>query len=337
MRAKRVLFTAPGVVETEEHEFGFGDLAPSEVAIRTHYSLISPGTELACLSGTESWAKLPFVPGYASCGEVTATGEGVQHVKPGDMVICYGKHASHVIVNRLVVPLPADLDPKHAPFARMAAVSMTAVRVGQPELGDWAAVMGMGLVGNLCAQLLRLSGCRVIGIDIEPARLETARACGVSHLVDSSQRDPVEAVVEITGGRKCELVVEATGLSPVAEQAVDLAGTLGQVVLLGSPRAAYESDLTPLLRKIHMWNSGCVTLKGAHEWRYPPAKDPSGFSKHSIERNLEILLGLIAGGQLMVDPLLTHILPPEEGASAYAGLRDQRDAFVGVLFDWTEA
>jgi threonine dehydrogenase-like Zn-dependent dehydrogenase len=167
--------------------------------------------------------------------------------------------------------------------------------------------------------------------------LELAADCGIRHLINSASQDPVAEVARITAGRRCELVVEATGLSPVAEWAVDLAGTLGQVVLLGSPRAAYEADLTPLLRKVHLWNHGCVTLKGAHEWRYPVARDPQGHAKHSIERNLEILLRLVAEERLLVDPLVTHVLPPSECAQAYAGLRDERDRYVGVLFDWTEA
>ncbi|MBN1401196.1 MAG: zinc-binding alcohol dehydrogenase [Anaerolineae bacterium] len=336
MNAQHIMFTKPHVVELVDFEFDMSALAPNEVAIQNHYSLISPGTELACLSGIESWAPLPFVPGYASCGEVIAVGEAVTHVRSGEMVLCYGKHASHVIVNRLVMPLPPGIEAQRAPFARMAAVSITALRVGQPELGDFAAVTGLGLVGNLCGQLLGLAGCEVIGLDIEPARLELAADCGIPHLINSASEDPAAAVERITAGRKCELVVEATGLSPVAEWAVDLAGTLGQVVLLGSPRDAYETDLTPLLRKIHLWNSGCITLKGAHEWRYPAARDAHGAARHSIERNLEILLRLLAQERLLVDPLVTHVLPPADCAQAYAGLRDEPDRYVGVLFGWTE-
>jgi threonine dehydrogenase-like Zn-dependent dehydrogenase len=133
----------------------------------------------------------------------------------------------------------------------------------------------------------------------------------------------------------CEVVVEATGAPAVAEKAAQFAAKLGEVVLVGSPRGQHMGDITTLLNCIHLWGNGCVTFKGAHEWRYPVDRDPNGHAKHSIMRNVEILLGLIAEGRLHVKELLTHVLPPTECAKAYEGLRDKKDEYLGVLFDWT--
>jgi threonine dehydrogenase-like Zn-dependent dehydrogenase len=144
-------------------------------------------------------------------------------------------------------------------------------------------------------------------------------------------------IADITAGRMCEVVVEATGLSPVGEQAATLAGKQGEVILLGSPRAAHASNVTDLLRSIHLWGEGCITYKGAHEWRYPVARDPNGHTKHSIERNIEILLRLILDGRLRVEELITHTLAPEACAQAYRGLRDSRGEYLAVVFDWTGA
>lgn len=76
MTDRQILFPAPGQVVLDEFDLDAEGLAADAIAIQTHYSLISPGTELACLRGTEAWAKLPFVPGYPGVGEVTAVGEG---------------------------------------------------------------------------------------------------------------------------------------------------------------------------------------------------------------------------------------------------------------------
>lgn len=335
MNARRIVFTSPDVVELLDFEFDASDLASDEIALKTHYSLISAGTELACLRGLEGWARLPFTPGYAACGEIIATGDGVSGYAPGDMVFAYTGHVSHARTNRLYAHLPEGLDPKLAPFTRMAAVSITALRVSEAELGDPVAVLGLGLVGNLAAQLFTLAGCEVIGIDVSPRRRELAHLCGVKHVVDGAD-DVVAAVSELTTGEMCPTVVEATGVPAVAEKAALLAGKLGEVILLGSPRGEYQANLTEFLNHIHLWGK-CVTFKGAHEWRYPVHKDPGGFTKHSLPRNIEILLGLIAEGRLQVAPLLTHVLPPSECAAAYAGLRDKRDEYVGVIFDWTTA
>lgn len=332
MCAQRVVFPRPWVVELQPFEFDPADLAPDQIAIRSLYTLISPGTELACLSGKESWAKLPFNPGYAGTGEVLAVGSGVGDCHVGDRVFTYTGHASQAKTNRLYARLPEGLDPRLAVFARMAAVSITSLRVSSAELGDYVAVTGLGLVGNLAAQLFRLAGCEVIGIDPSPARRALAAQCGLGLVVDSTEA--LEAVTEFTRGAMCSTVCEATGFPVVIENVAQFAGKGGEVVLLGSPRGEFQADLTKFLNHIHLWGN-CVTFKGAHEWRYPTVEDPGGFSKHSLPRNIEILLRLIADGRLKVAELLTHVLPPSQCQEAYDGLRDKKEEYLGVVFDWT--
>ncbi|MEM2885761.1 MAG: zinc-binding dehydrogenase, partial [Thermoproteota archaeon] len=184
------------------------------------------------------------------------------------------------------------------------------------------------------AQLFSLAGCEVAGTDPVARRLKVAKACGIENAINPSEADPVDAVKRWTEGRGCEVVVEASGNPQAALLAAELAGRKGEVVLLGSPRKPLHSNVTELLRKIHLWQHGCVAFKGAHEWRYPVLEDPEGFAKHSIERNTRILLRLLADGRLKVSPLLTHVLPPDRCAEAYEGLREKPGEYVGVVFDW---
>ena len=252
MKAKQIIFTKPSTAELQEVEVDLANLGPSELAIKTHYSLISPGTELACFRGTEGWAKLPFMPGYAGCGEVIATGKDVKNFSKGDMVFSYSKHASHVKTRSMVARMPAGLDAKLAPFARMAAVSITSLRASNAELGDCVTVLGLGLVGNFAAQLFTLAGCEVIGIDPSDRRRDLAKTCGVKHVVNPAQEDARKRVAEITKGRMCETVVEASGAPAVGEKAAQFAGKLGEVILLGSPRGEHPGDITSLLNSIHL-------------------------------------------------------------------------------------
>jgi threonine dehydrogenase-like Zn-dependent dehydrogenase len=333
MKAKHIVFIGPWQAELQE--FDFDDTPdPQDVIIEMTHSLISPGTELACMSGRESWAPLPMGPGYAGCGRVRAVGDAIEGIKEGDRVFSYTKHASFDKGRVVVLPLPDSLDAGKACFARMAAVSMTALRVSEAELGDYVAVYGLGLVGNLAAQLFTLAGCEVIGIDLSPKRCELARDCGVKHVLNPADMNAKEAVAAITGGEMCQTVVEAIGLSPVALEASVLARPLGEVILLGSPRGAHQVDVTPWLNQIHLWPNGCVTYKGAHEWRYPTKHDPSHHIKHSIERNIRILLQAIADDRLKVNPLLTHVMAPDQCQAAYFGLRDDREHYLGVVFEW---
>ncbi len=335
---RQVVFPQANVVQLEEEVEV--DLTPTagEVVIRTLVTIISAGTELACLAGLADWAPFPFRPGYGAIGEVIAVGEGVTDVQIGDVILTYSNHANHAKARVIAVKVPEGLDPFKAVFARMANVSITALRVSDAELGDTVAVIGLGVVGNLAAQLFQLAGCRVIGIDRIPKRLEVACACGIEQLINASVADPVQAVKDWTDGKGCEVVVDATGNPQASVMAGQLAGKNGEVILLGSPFGRpLMMNVTELLERIHLWGHGCVTYKGSHEWRYPIRQDPQGFTKHSIERNTKINLKLIAEGKLKVEPLLTHRMRPEQCAEAYAVLRDRPEEFVGVVFDWKQA
>ena len=170
----------------------------------------------------------------------------VKDVKVGDLVFSYTKHASIVRGSTLVIPLPSGLDERKACFARMAAVSITALRVSAAELGDHVAIFGLGLVGQpVCAALCvgRMPGDRHRSV-ASPTR--DGSACGLPHVLDPSGEDTKTAVADLTRGRMCETVVEATGIPAVGSKAAELAGKLGEVILLGSPRGEYIGDITTL-------------------------------------------------------------------------------------------
>ncbi len=344
MKAKRIVFPAPNKVELEEFDF---DPTPREgdVVIKAIVSVISAGTELSCLAGHAKWAWFPFYPGYGMIGEVIGVGENVREVKEGDIVLTHSNHASYAKAQVIAVKVPEGLDPIKAVFARMANVSITALRVSNGELGDRVAVIGLGLVGNLCAQLFALAGSDVIGIDKVAKRLEIARACGLEKLINANEVDPTEAVRELTDGEGCEVVVDATGSAQVSATAWQYSAPYGEVILLGSYfQRPHQMNVTELLERIHLSEFGCVTYKGAHEWRYPVREERKDFfvvdwpkyerPKHSVERNARINLSLIARGKLIVEPLLTHLLKPEQCEEAYFGLRDKPEEFLGVVFDW---
>jgi threonine dehydrogenase-like Zn-dependent dehydrogenase len=181
MLVKQVVFLRANEVQLEEVEV---DLTPAEneIAIRTLTTIVSAGTELACLAGLADWAPFPFRPGYGAVGEVIAVGSNVKDIKVGDIILTNSNHASHAKARVMAVKVPEGLDPIKAVFARMANVSITALRVSNAELGDRVAVIGLGLVGNLAAQLFQIAGCEVIGLDKVAKRLEVAKLCGLKRL-----------------------------------------------------------------------------------------------------------------------------------------------------------
>ena len=338
MKNTSVLFTAPDRIEVSQLDDDFERLRAHDVLVRTDYSLISAATELACLSGTQVWFPFPATPGYAAVGEVVDVGSEITAVAPGDKVHYWGGHKQFTVIDtarpqQICLKLPKGLPLPLAPFTRMAIIAMTALRVSNIELGDYVGVVGLGTVGNLAAQLARLQGGRVIGLDLNSGRLELARDCGIPHALPINPPTVKDDVGAITEGQGVTTLIEATGVPAALPDALPIVGRYGEVILLGTPRGVFQTDLTGVLDYIHLHGHGNVTFKGAHEWRYPVARDP--FVKHSMERNSEIAMDLIRSGDLQVSPLHTHTLSPYEAERAYRGLQREKETYVGVVFDWT--
>jgi 2-desacetyl-2-hydroxyethyl bacteriochlorophyllide A dehydrogenase len=309
---------------------------PNAIRIRTEKSIISAGTELACLRGSESWAPFPFVPGYGSVGRVVDVGDAVEEFNVGDRVFTYGRHEQYSFANTVIEKIPDDLPSEKAVFARMAAVAITALRVADAELGDKVAVQGLGLVGNLAAQLFTLAGCDVIAVDLSEKRRRIAEKCGIWRTLAPS--DPLEdEITELTDGKKCRSVIDATGVPAAVEKAPRLAGKDGELILLGSPRGEYKTDLTAFLNFSHLAGFGCITVKGAHEYRFPQREDPEYRYRHSFQSNVKVILDRIADNRLKTEELITHRVKPAECEKIYNDLRLSGGEAMGVIFDWTDA
>ncbi|GLX71285.1 zinc-dependent alcohol dehydrogenase [Paenibacillus glycanilyticus] len=335
MENKKIIFTAPWQVEVETEQRSSFKVGNKEVLVKKKYSLISPGTELACLSGNEGWFQMPSVPGYSSVSEIIELGEEVEGYQAGDHVFHYGDHSLYSVISTsgIFLKAPSDVPLHWVPFTRMASVAMTSIRVSNIELGDHVAVTGLGLIGNMAAQLASMQGASVIGIDLSLNRINTAKECGIAYTLQSGSTTK-EEIAELTEGRGVSTLIDATGIPSVVANGLPWVAKYGEVVLLGSPRGEFQGNITDLLNYIHLDGYGCITFKGAHEWRYPV--EPDVFVKHSLARNSQIIFDLLRRKQLKIEPLISHILKPEQAVQAYEGLRNDKDHYQGVLFDWSE-
>jgi 2-desacetyl-2-hydroxyethyl bacteriochlorophyllide A dehydrogenase len=338
MKAKQLLVSDLWKVGLSETEYDVKTVNSYEVIVKTLFSHLSAGTEMACLSGLESWFTIPNVPGYTSIGEVIAKGDKVEKVNIGDIVFVYGTHSQYFkldITERfhgVCVPIPANVNLEHAAFTHMAGIAMTSIRSSNIELGDYVLVTGQGAIGNLAAQLALLQGAEVIVTDIDDFRLGLSKKCGIVHCINSSNTDIADKVNNITNGKGVTTLIDASGISAVVAQAADCVALNGEIILLGSPRAPFETNLTSFIKHFHYFPFN-HQLKGALEFTYPT--QTNDFNKHSIERNAEIILKLIGSGKLLIEPLYTHKISPNLAQQAYEGLRDKKDQYIGVVFDWT--
>ncbi len=339
MKSRYVEFSEEGVVNVKEEEVSSEHLGPMEVVLRTEASLISAGTELSRLHNVLGNSSYPCKSGYASVGKVVVKGEAVTDFDVGDRVFFAGKHAS---VQRFqhgqdhqwgrLYPVPDGVRLEDAPFVCLAEIAMAAPCVTGVDLNDTVAVFGLGLVGNLAAQQYRLLGGRVIGLDPVTKRCELAREVGIETVLDVPPERQVGSIMELTDGEGAYVAVDAAGHSAVIEACVKAAALFGKVALLGTPRAEYTADMTPVLMQIH--EKG-LEVRGAHQWRFPAMEIRE--VKKTVPWGFRTMFDLMMAGKLRVEPLRSHFVEPGRAPEVYEGLLNRRDEYWGVVFDWTSA
>lgn len=335
MRAEQLVVTEPGRIELRERELDT-ELGPGEALVEAEYSVVSGGTEGAHFTGLVEEMPgdrggYPRTTGYGHLGEVLEVGDDVTMCEPGDRVLSFADHASRVVADagRMALPVPADVPGERLAFARMAGVSIGALRSASVDPGDTVVVVGAGLVGTFAAQLFDLGGVDVLLADLSGPRLERARACGLDRTVDSGAESLEAAVEDWTDGAGADAVVEAVGRSELVAEAVSLARRHGEVILLGSPRAPAEFDVTPMLLEVHL---EAIRLIGALEWRWPMHETERA---RDIVSNYRRIVDWIAAGDLAVDPLVTHVASPADCQRVYEGVTERKDEYHGVAFDWS--
>ena len=325
------MFPKPMSARVEAFEIEETTMGPTQVVVRTHVTLISPGTELATfrgLLGMQDDAPRSFPVqrvGYANVGTVVARGSDVC-AEVGDRVFTMGFHASRVRLDArdlFCVRVPEGLVDEEAVFVRMAQVSMTTLRTTLARPGDDVAVVGLGLVGNLAAQVFQANGMNVIGFDPSASRRELAMRSGIRsvHSIDE---------IEVFR-RRHRLSIECSGAAEGVAAAVELTASHGEIVMVGAPWGG-EANSIPSSRLTRDIFFRFLKLRSGSEWEIPRRPDP--YVRHSIVKNVESGLRWLADGRLTVAPLITHRFDPADIQRAYEGLLRQKDAFLGVILKW---
>ena len=149
--------------------------------------------------------------GYSAAGIVMEVGQEVTGLRAGDRVACAGADfASHAemlsVPQNLCVRLPEEVGFEAGAFGTLGAIALQGLRLAEPTLGEAVAVIGLGLLGQLTVQLLKANGCRVFGIDLDPAKVELARALGAD-AASISAPETAQQVIDWTRGRGADAVL----------------------------------------------------------------------------------------------------------------------------------
>lgn len=313
------------------------DTPPGGITVAATVSLISTGTEMICYHGAcdadthwAEYAKYPNSPGYSLVGRVAQLGEGVDGLQIGQRVSVTASHRSHVNVEPKHVwgrEIPDDIPDEDAVWASLAVITQTGVRMAEHSMGDTAAVIGLGPLGQLVVQYLRILGCsQIIAVDPVQARLDMALDHGATAAFCGAAADARQFVVAHTGNRLADVVYEVTGHWAVLPTALPLARDHGKLILLGDSPHPSKQHLTydVLSRQVRIIGSRSSWLPPEHASWTP-------------QRMTDFFFACLQKGLMRVSDLITHRFTPEEAPQAYEGLSQDRSGTMGVIFDWRTA
>ena len=282
------------------------------------------------LEAVRSKLDTPTPLGYCNVGRVLDCG-GAPDWQVGDRVASNGLHAGVVLVPRLLcAKIPDSVSDSAASFTVLAAVALQGIRLAAPTLGECVAVIGLGTVGLLAAQMLQANGCQVIGIDPKKSRRDIAESFGVITLSDGAEA--VKSVEALTAGRGADavLVTAATTSSTVINDAAAMSRVRGRIVQVGvtglniKRPAFYEKELTLQV--------SCSYGPGRYDKSYEEEGSdyPFGFVRWTQQRNFEAVLMMMARGQLNTDQLITSEHPVSAARHAMDLLEGENES-LGLL------
>lgn len=321
---------------------------PGEVRVRTLYSGISAGTELATYRATNPYLDKRWdaeaglfrpggatfhypvdVWGYSEVGRVDAVGTGVTDPRVGEVVWGIWGHRSTAVLPAARLAghqLPAGLDPVVGTFDRVGAVALNAVLASGACVGESVAVFGQGVIGLLATQLLVSQGIEVLAVDTVPHRLALAERFGARPR-PAREGDVAAALRAHAGGRGVDRVIELTGSYPALHEAIRAAGVGGTVVAAGF----YQGPATALALG-EEFHHNHVTLVSSQIGAVPPALA----GRWTRERLHTTVMTLCASGRMDPAPLVSHTLPASEAAAAYRLVDDPPPDLLQVVLDFRE-
>ncbi|MCS7253391.1 MAG: zinc-binding alcohol dehydrogenase [Armatimonadota bacterium] len=316
-----------------------------EVLVEVHASLISPGTEMGTLLARRRSPKpcgeiQPF--GYSNAGVVIAKGAMCDEFEIGMRVACMGSgyalHATHALVPKnLCVPIPDGVSYEEASFVHLAATALQAIRRAELQIGEYVAVVGLGIIGQVACQLAKLSGAFVIAFDKLNMRLNLAKELGADEVVNLLQQDPIDVSFKFTDGFGIDCGIIAFGGD--ATDAFDMllrmmkvapdTHRMGRIVVVGGCNARLNFPVPFGNMDIR---ASSRTGPGYHDEAWERGDNyPSVFVRWDTRTNMRLILRLILEGKLNVRRLITHEFPLSEAAMACDLLIENPDAALGVI------
>jgi threonine dehydrogenase-like Zn-dependent dehydrogenase len=324
-------------------------LAADEVRVRTLYSGISAGTELTAYRGTNPYlnkrwddAKRLFIDGetsieypvngwgYEEVGVVSEVGHSVSSVAVGDRIWGTWGHRTETVQKEDWAGkriLPADADPRIGIFSQIGAIALNVILDADIHVGETVAVFGLGVPGQIVAQLARLNGARVIGVDGIASRRNLAGTLGADELVDPTDGGVAERIRELTDGRGADVCLEITGNYRALHEAIRSVAYSSRVCAAGFMQGEGAG-----LRLGEEFHHNRVQVIASQISGVAPALQHR-WDRYRLTRTA---IELAVSGRLRVAELISHTMPFERAADAFTMLDEDPQHALQVVLEFGE-
>lgn len=309
------------------------EIGAEEVLIRVKACGIC-GSDVHGMDGSTGRRIPPIIMGHEASGVIERVGDGVSEWQVGDRVtfdstivtrpdfysqkglfnlsdyrkvlgVSCGEYQQHgafaefvAVPQSILYRLPDDLSFERAAMTEPVSVAFHAVNLMANEINDSAIVVGCGMIGLFVVQALRIKGYgKIIAVDLDASRLKTALEFGADHAFKADAPDVVEQIRALTHGRGADAAVEAVGITPTIDLAVNAVRKGGKVALVGNLSPRIDLPLQAVVtRQITLYGS-CASAG-----EYPACLD------------------MIASGRVKVDEMISAVVPLADAAAWFERL-----------------
>ncbi len=340
------LFVVPGG-KVECQEAPAPELFETAVEIETRASGVSVGTETGFLYAWTDKTEGQRDVGYSAAGIIRGLGPKAEErtdLKVGQRVACYGgphtRHAARLAVPwTLVAPIDDRVSFEEAGFCGIGAISMQGVRRGRFSPGERVVIYGMGILGQLCDQMLRAFGCYTLVLDRHPEHLALAKKCGCLNAYHT-EKDDLEAKVKAFAPKGIDgAILTCNHEPPMTDQAASWCRERGRIVMMGGG-SEIRVNRGPVFSK----ELDLLISRAGGPGRYNPIYEkggedmPPGFVRWTEGRNVAHFVEMVAQGQIDMKTLITHRFDLQEAAQAYELLMSkEKYSTMGVVFSYPES
>jgi len=280
----------------------------------------------------------PIPMGYSNVGTVIEVGAGVNAFKIGDRVVSSGAHAEFVCMpTNLCAKIPDSVSDEDAVFTVLGAIALQGIRLSTPNFGESISIIGLGLVGLMCAQIAKANGCRVVGFDFDADKVELAKKLGLEAYSFSDPKDAWKISNQFSRGKGVDIAIVAAA-SPNSDPmilAADMCRKKGRITQVGVTELAIPRDV--MFKKELMLQVSCSYGPGRYDDSYEEAgiDYPYAYVRWTEQRNFVAILDSLETESIKVSPMITHRFNLNDAVEAYDLLMNDKSA-LGIILQYPQ-